>query len=465
MDMSQYSEEQIRSIRRGALIAASLTAFLSPFMGSSVNVALPDIGQDFKMGAVLLGWVNLAFLLVSASMAIPFGRLGDIWGRKRFFMAGLAVFTLASVWIALAWTGPLLIAGRAMQGVGSAMITATGMAILISVFPPEKRGKVLGINVAAVYLGLSAGPFIGGMITEYLGWRALFWMNLPIGLLLLVVGVVMLKGEWIEDKGARYDLSGALILSVSLFFTLYAFSQLPSIGAFILLALGCCGLGGFSMVQHRSQSPIIDVRIFYTNRVFTLSNIAALINYAATFAVTFLISIYLQKVRGFSPNIAGIVLVSQPLMQTFLSPPAGRLSDRVQPRFVASSGMASCFLGLILLCFVDEETSLYYIIGCLILLGIGFAAFSSPNTKAVMGSVDRRIFGVASAVLGTMRQMGMTFSMGIVIMILALYLGEADVGASNASQYVDGMRYAFMVFAVLCLVGVFASLARGHTRN
>ncbi len=465
MHTSQHTEEQLRSIRRGALIAASLTAFLSPFMGSSVNVALPDIGKAFGMGAVMLGWVNLSFLLVSASLAIPFGRLGDIWGRKRFFMAGMAVFTLASVWIALACSGPLLITGRALQGIGSAMITATGMAILISVFPPEKRGKVLGINVAAVYLGLSAGPFIGGMITQYLGWRALFWMNLPIGLLLLVVGVVMLKGEWVEDKGAKYDLPGALILSASLFVSLYAFSQLPSARAFYLLFLGVCGLAAFSIVEHRSKSPIIDVRIFYTNRVFTLSNVAALINYAATFAVTFLVSIYLQKIRGFSPNIAGIVLVSQPVMQTLLSPFAGRLSDRIQPRYVASSGMASCLIGLLLLCFVEEHTHVSYLIGCLIFLGVGFAAFSSPNTKAVMGAVDRRIFGVASAVLGTMRQMGMTFSMGIVIMVLALYLGDSDVGVSNASQYVDGMRYAFMVFAVLCLVGVFASLARGHSKN
>jgi EmrB/QacA subfamily drug resistance transporter len=434
-------------------------------MGSSVNVALPSMGHDFAMSAVGLGWVNMAFLLASAAFSIPFGRLGDILGRKKIFMTGIVVFTISSAVIALAPSGITVILGRALQGFGSAMIFATGMAILISVFPPKERGKVLGINVAAVYLGLSTGPFAGGLVTEYLGWRYLFWLNLPIGMLLITVSFAMLKGEWAEDKGAAFDRMGALLLALSLSLTIYAFSKLPQLLAFVLLVLGFAGLTGFVIFERRLAQPLIDVRLFYHNRVFAFSSLAALINYAATFAVTFLLSLYLQKVRGLSPDAAGIVLVSQPLVQAILSPMAGRLSDRIEPRSVASFGMSLCFVGILLLNFVDASTSIYYLVGCLIFLGLGFAFFSSPNTKAIMSSVDRRIFGVASAVVGTMRQVGMTFSMGCVMMILSLHLGRAEVHAENAEAFVDSMRTAFTVFAVMCFGGIFASLARGQSKG
>ncbi len=448
--------------RRGVLIVATLTSFLSPFMGSSVNVALPAMGRTFGLSAVMLGWVNLAFLLTAAALSIPFGRLGDIYGRKRIYITGISVFSLSSVLIAVAPFGTIAVAGRALQGVGAAMIFATGMALLISVFPPESRGRVLGINVAAVYFGLSSGPFAGGIITEFLGWRYLFWLNLPVGVVLFCVSVVMLKGEWAGDRGASFDIKGSLLLTAALALTLYAFSKLPAAGAFGLLGLGIIGLVAFVVLERRLTTPLIDVRLFYENRVFAFSSLAALINYAATFAVTFLTSLYLQKVRGYSPNETGLVLVSQPLVQALLSPYAGRLSDRIEPRIVATIGMAACFAGLLLLVFLEQTSPLHYLVGCLLFLGLGFGFFSSPNTKAIMNAVDRRIFGVASAVVGTMRQMGMTFSMGIVMMLLALHLGEAEVDSTNVEAFMMSMKTAFTVFAVMCLGGIFASMARGR---
>ncbi len=219
------------------------------------------------------------------------------------------------------------------------------------------------------------------------------------------------------------------------------------------------------MVELRIPSPLIDVRIFFKNRTFALSNAAALINYASTYAVTFLISMYLQKVHGLSPNKAGFVLICQPLVQTLLSPLAGRLSDRIEPRYMATAGMGLCAIGTALLSIIHAKTSLSYLIGCLLLLGVGFAAFSSPNTQAVMGSVERRMFGVASAVLGAMRQTGMTLSMGIVMMILALHLGRSEVAPSNAEAFITGMKYAFVLFALLNLLGAAASFARGGPKN
>jgi EmrB/QacA subfamily drug resistance transporter len=463
--MEHPPESAARAPQRAALIVATLSAFLGPFMGSSVNVALPSIGEEFGLGAVLLGWVNTAFLLAAASLSVPFGRLGDIYGRKKIFMTGVLVFTASSVAIAVSISGTMLIVCRVFQGFGASMIFATGVAILLSVFPAKERGKVLGINVAAVYLGLSTGPVLGGIITEQLGWRFIFWLNLPVGLALLAVISLMLKGDWAESRETRFDLAGSVIMGLSLFSTMYGFSKLPAGTAFYLLGAGLLGMAVFVIYESRIEHPVVDIKLFRYNTVFAMSNLAALINYAATFAVSFLLSIYLQKVRGLSPQATGLVMVSQPLVQAILSPAAGRLSDRTEPRTVASIGMALTLAGLVLLVLVGPRTPLYYVVGCLVFLGVGFALFSSPNTNAVMSSVDRRVYGVASAVLGTMRQLGMMFSMGFVMMILSLDLGRSEVGPSNAGEFVGSMKTAFTIFAAMSLGGIFASLARGSVKR
>jgi EmrB/QacA subfamily drug resistance transporter len=453
--------ERERRVRRAALVVATLTSFLGPFMGSSVNVALPSLGREFGMTPVGLGWVNMAFLISAAAFAIPFGRLGDIFGRRRLYGAGVVVFTLASALIAVAPSGALVIAGRAVQGFGSSMIFATGMAILISVYPPQQRGRVLGLNVAAVYFGLSSGPFVGGLITGSLGWRFIFALNVPVGLFLVALIAFVLQGEWADAAGARFDWGGAAALSASLALTVFGFARLPGAGAMALVAVGLAGMAGFAVYETRRRDPLLDIALFRHNRVFAFSSLAALINYAATFAVTFLLSLYLQDVRGLSPEQAGLVLVVQPLVQALLSPWAGRLSDRVEPRTVASIGMGLCFVGVGLLNLVGRDTSFVGVIACLVFLGIGFALFSSPNTKAIMSAVEPPVYGVASAVVGTMRQVGMTLSMAAVMVILHAHLGDAEVDAGSAGAFVAAMRTAFSIFAGLCAVGILASLARG----
>ncbi len=450
-----------RTTKRAALFVATLSSFLGPFMGSSVNVALPSISDEFSMGAVSLGWVNTAFLLAAAMFLIPFGRLGDIYGRKKIYMWGMLVFAGSSVLIANANSGMMLIICRVLQGFGASMIFATGMPILISAFPLGERGKALGIAVAAVYLGLSTGPFIGGLITQHLGWRYIFWMNLPLGLLLLAVIFLMLKQDWAEARGSKFDLVGSLILAGALACAMYGFSSLPSWSAGVLIALGLTGLLLFIAYELRATNPVIDISLFRRNTVFAFSNLAAMIHYAATFAVSFLLSLYLQRLQGLSPQEAGLVLIAQPIVQAVFSPMAGRLSDRTEPRTIASLGMGMSFIGLVLLVFLREDTSLMYVVFCLMFLGFGFALFSSPNTNAIMSSVERRFFGVAGAMVGMMRQIGMMFSMGLVMMLLALLLGQAEIAPDNYGQFARTMRIAFAFFAVLCLGGIFASLARG----
>lgn len=447
--------------QRAALIVATLSSFLGPFMGSSVNVALPSIGHDFSMGAVNLGWVNTAYLLAAAPLLIPFGRLGDIFGRKKIYMWGVLVFTCSSVLLAISTSGEMVILFRVFQGLGASMIFATGMPILISVYPPKERGKVLGITVASVYLGLSVGPFFGGLITQQIGWRFIFWINLPLGLLLLSVIFLMLKGDWAEAKGAKFDFVGSIILAIALLLTMYGFSSLPEVYAIVMIAVGLIGMIAFVILETRLQNPVMDINLFRYNTVFAFSNLAALINYAATFAVSFLLSLYLQRMKGLSPQEAGLVLISQPVIQAIFSPLAGRLSDKIEPRNVASSGMALTLIGLILLTFLDITTSISYIISCLIVLGFGFALFSSPNTNAIMSSVERQYYGVAGAMVSSMRQIGMMFSMGIVMMILALLLGDAEIAPENQVEFIKSLKIAFAVFAGMCFCGIFASLARG----
>jgi EmrB/QacA subfamily drug resistance transporter len=428
-------------------------------------VALPSIGEELSMGAVSLAWINTAFLLAAATFLIPFGRLGDIHGRKQIFMWGILGFAVSSGLLAMAGSGHSVILGRAVQGLGASMVFATGLPILMSVYPAGKRGAVLGLNVAAVYLGLSMGPYVGGLITGHLGWRYVFWMNVPVGLFILAISFFMLEGDWADAKGARFDLAGSVLLGLALLTTMLGLTRLPSISAVALLVVGLVSLILFVRYELRIDYPVLEIDLFRHNTVFALSNLAALINYAATFAVGFLLSLYLQKVRGLAPQDAGLVLIAQPVVQALVSPLAGKLSDRSEPRTVASLGMAITFLGLVLLVFLDETTPMRVVIGCLAVLGLGFGIFSSPNTNAIMGAVERRFFGVAGAMVGTMRHVGMMVSMGLVMTVLAVLMGSAEIGSQNQALFLESMRISFGLFAVLCFGGIFASLARGRVER
>jgi EmrB/QacA subfamily drug resistance transporter len=433
-------------------------------MGASVNVALPTIGKEFSMSAILLSWLTLSYLLTGAMFLVPFGRIGDIYGRKRVFLYGFVIYTLSSVFSAIAPSPLFLIASRVLNGIGASMTLSTGMAILISVYPPEERGKVLGINVAAVYSGLSCGPFLGGLLTHYLGWRSIFVINVPLGALIVILTLWKLKGEWTEAKGETFDVFGSLLLSVALVATMYGFSQLPGILGVSFVLLGVLGILALIRWELKAESPLFDIDLFGRNRVFAFSNLAALINYSATFAVGFLMSLYLQFIKGMSPQDAGIVLMAQPIMQALFSPLAGRLSDRLEPRMVASIGMALTALGLFFFSFLSQEATVVLIVGTLMLLGFGFALFSSPNTNAVMSSVEKKFYGVASGTLGTMRAMGMMFSMGMVIVLFSIYMGQTQITPPYYALFLRSAKTAFAIFTVLCVVGIFASLSRGRVR-
>jgi EmrB/QacA subfamily drug resistance transporter len=446
---------------RAALIVMTIASFIGPFMSSSVNVALPSIGKEFSMGAVSLGWINTAYLLAAATLLIPFGRMGDLYGKKRIFVIGLFLLMITSTILGSSVSGAMVIAGRVFQGIASAMLFATAMPILVSIVPPEMRGKAIGIVSGATYLGLSVGPLIGGFLTQQFGWRYVFWLYVPLALILLALTYFMLEYTEERSEKTKFDIAGSAILGASLLLTMYGFSTLPSVLAAALTAAGIIGVIMFVMYESSTEAPLFDIDLFRRNTVFAFSSLAALINYAATFAIAFTLSLYLQQLRGLSPREAGLILVAQPVMQAIFSPYAGKLSDRIQPRTLSSIGMAIDCVGLLMLAFIGQETSMVYIIVCLMILGFGFALFVSPNTNAIMSSVAKSSLGLAGATVGAVRQIGMMMSMGIVMMVLALFIGKADIAPGNYQMFVQGLRIAFAVFAVACFGGVFASLARG----
>ncbi len=450
-----------RDVQRAALAVSTLSGFLTPYMGSAVNVALPAIAAEFSLKAVTLGWVATAYMLAAAVFLVPLGRLADIRGRKKIFLLGVTLFTGASVLAAMAPTAAALIAFRALQGLGGAMIFGTSMAILTCVYPHGERGRAIGISTAAVYLGLSLGPVLGGFLVHRFGWRSVFLAVVPVGLAGIVLTVTRLRGEWDEARGEKFDAAGSAVFGLGLAALMYGFSRLPSLFGGVLVVAGLALLGAFILWEKRVAAPVLDVRLFRANRVFAFSNAAALINYSATSAVAFLLSLYLQYVKGLPPHKAGLVLVAQPVVMALFSPLAGKASDRTEPRVVASAGMAISSAGLFALVFLGPATPIGFITGALLGLGFGFALFSSPNTNAVMCSVERRAYGVASSTLATMRLTGQMFSLGISVLIIALFVGNVRIGAGNLPLFLKSARIAFAVFGALCVLGVFASLARG----
>jgi len=434
-------------------------------MGSAINVALPVIGKEYNSGAVLLSWFATAYLLTTAVLLIPVGKLSDIYGRAKFLKTGVIIFTLGSLLCGLSGSGELLLIFRLFQGVGSAMIFTTAMAILVSVFPREERGKVLGINVTAVYTGLSSGPFLGGIITHYFGWRYIFFFNVILGVITIYSILLYLKSEWKEAAEEKFDLPGTVLYVVSLTSLMLGFTFLPKILGIILIVVGIILLCIFYLYESKKQYPVFNVIVFKSNRAFTFSNIAALINYSATFAISFILSLYLQNVKGLSSQEAGFILVTQPAMMALFSPLTGRLSDKIEPQIVASAGMGLLTAGLIVLSFITINYGYVLIVLTLAAIGLGFALFSSPNMNAIMSSVEKKYYGVASSTLASMRMVGQMLSMGIVIVIITAYIGNAGVTAENQDSFMSSIRIIFLIFSILCFIGIFASFYRGKIHN
>jgi len=452
------------SSRLVLLIVTMVSSFFNPLMGAAVNIALPDISAEFTLTAIQMSWVTMAFLLASAVFLLPFGKIGDIYGRKKIFLFGNIFFLVSTTACFFSFSGTSLIIARFLQGLGSAMIVSTAIAMVISAYPPKERGKVIGFNVSAVYLGLSAAPVLGGYLTQTFGWRSLFFINAVVSMLIVVAIIVKIRQEWIEAGDEKFDWKGTLIYMPSMTALMYGFSNLPSVHAIFFSIAGGVGMVVFVLVEMKVPFPVLNMKLFFENKVFASSNLSAFINYAATFAISFVMSLYLQYAKHLSPKEAGLVLVTQPVLMAIVAIFSGRLSDKINPRWLASSGMAISVVGLVMLTFIEIDTSQSYIILALAILGFGFGLFSAPNTNMIMSSVEKKFYGIASATTGTMRATGMMFSMAIAALSVHVFVGNRVINDSNVGSFIQSSQVIFLIFSLLCVLGVFSSFVGKRVR-
>lgn len=444
------------------LLMFGMCSFLTPFIGSSINLAIPKIGQGFGMNLVSLGWIATIYLLATAVFLVPLGRLADIIGRKRVFTAGIIIFTIASILCGFSNSGTFLLIARAIQGLGSAMMFGTSMALLVSMFPTNQRGKALGISVSGVYFGSSMGPVLGGFITQYLGWRYIFFFAALVSAIVTIMALIYLKHEDGHAKGEKFDLIGSIFYGLSVIAMLYGTTMLPTIPGYIVILSGIITFIIFCIFENKIKHPIFHIDLLTKNKKFALSNFAALLNFSAAFAVPFLMSMYLQYIRGLQPNQAGLILLVSAVTIIFGAPISGKLSDKRDPRILTSLGMTIAALSLITTSFIiTPQTPISTLATLMFMFGLGMSLFSTPNTHAAMESVTQRHLGIASSILATMRMFGQTISMGITMLILSLMVGKIEFSKSVLPKLMFSIQLTFFVFGLICIACIFASLARG----
>ena len=381
---------------------------------------------------------------------------------QRIYLLGTAGVVVSSILAACAANETQLIGGRLLQGVCAAMLYATNVALISSVYPPNRRGTAIGYTVSAIYFGLAVGPVLAGALIELFSWRATFLIHLPLAIVVLYIGLTRIDVEWRADERGSFDALGAVLYGVAIVVLMAGLAALPAWHALAMALAGAAGLWLFFRHEHRHPHPVFDVELFYTNRVFIMSCLASLVMYTTTFANVVLVSLYLQYLKGIPPSTAGLVMMAQPAVMTFISPYAGRISDRVEPRVIASLGMGITAAGLGAFAFVDGSSPLALIIACLVLTGIGFSLFSSPNANAIMGSVSRSDYSRAASAMAVMRVIGQMTSMGLVAVVFALTLGPVHITPEIYPVLTRAIHVCFAVAALLALAGIGLSLARGR---
>ena len=453
--------EKIRE-KKNTILVCVITSFITTFMGSALNLSIPSLEEEFKVGAQTVGWVVTIYMLTCSALAVPFGRLADRVERRSVLRTGILIFSISSLTAVLSKKMWMLLAFRLMQGIGASMIFSTNIAILVGAFDEEHRGRVLGYSTCATYAGLSAGPVLGGWLNQNFGWRAIFIAT-------AIVSAAAFYGAFFklprsEKKSgilslslkAHLDYAGNILFVVSIVLTMYGLSSLKSFaGSPLILFIGILLFIFFVRIEMKTENSVIDVNLFRNNIPFTLSNFAAMVNYGSNFALSYLMSIYLQVVKGMSSQWAGVVLITNTVIMTLLSPFVGRISDRHSPFKMSAAGMALCAAALGLLSFLSEDASLAWIIMILALSGVGFSFFSTPNTNAVMSCVEREDYGVSASILSTMRSIGHTAGMSVVSAVVGIYIGSGSLKGAGTEVLMKTFHISFFIFTLLCILGIF----------
>ena len=461
--------DQAYSRRWEILVFTSVGAFMTPLDGSILSVALPAMSQNLGLSFEGTLWVQAAYLLAMAVLLIPLGRLADQWGCFRFYLIGIVLFTLGSLGAAMSIGSTSIILARVLQGCGGAILSPTSTALVTAVFPPNERGKAMGINIGSVFVGLSIGPPLGGFLVDALSWHWIFLINIPIGIAVLLWGWHLHKAVPESRIGHKADALGSILLGLAIVALLlpltlhvqWGWTSTPTLASF---AVSIISFATFILRERNIHEPLIDLGL-RRNRSFSFGNVASLLSHVATFGVALLTSVWLQLVQGLPAKYAGWIMLGQPVVQSMLSPVTGRLSDRIDVRFLTCLGMALIALGMSLLGLFAQEANLVAIIASLAIVGIGMASFSAPNGSSIMGSVERHQLVFAGAFYGTIRAVGMTFSVAILGGLAASHLGEGGwqallkygPGGHGAEAFAWGYRTAMFTGAAFALLGAFVA--------
>lgn len=442
--------------RWGVLLAIGLGTFMSALDGSVVNIVLPVVRQSFGASVATVEWVVTIYLLVVSGLLLSVGRLGDLRGHRSVYTTGFLIFLLGSALCGLAPSVGLLIAARAAQAFGASMLFANSPAILTKSFPSEMRGRALGLQATMTYLGLTVGPSVGGWLTTALGWRSVFFINLPVGLLALALALRFVPRDAGGGAAEGFDLRGALTFTAGLVALLLALNQghawgwtaLPTLalvtGAAVLLAL-------FVVLERRVPAPMVDLNLF-RSRTFSAAAASALLNYICVYTILFLMPFFLLQARGLTPARAGLLLTAQPLLMAIVAPLSGSLSDRVGTRLPSVLGMGVFGLGLLLLSRLGLDSSNGVIVGALAIAGLGIGVFVSPNNSALMGAAPAHRQGIAAGILALARNVGMVLGVGFAGAVFTTLLGRSTGG--EASAIVAGMRTSFLLAAGIAAAGM-----------
>ena len=445
------------------LAATSLGVLMNPLLASMLILALPNIGADFLVSARDLGWMSTAYILANAVCLVPGAWVVDKIGYRKSFVAGTVIVAATCLLSVFAPNYPVLLAFRIISGVGVSLLMITGLAILTRIFPKEKRGFVIGINTAMVYVGLTLGPFLGGIITETLGWKSIFLIMAPVVLLSGILLFLCMKTEFTVPV-KKFDGIGALLYGISVLALMYGLSTITDAGSIFLAGAGLILFAVFIWYELHRENPILHVRLFFENKRFARSSYAALLNYAAVYAVTYMVSLYLQSVGQLNAAEAGMIMLFQPLIQVITTPIAGKVSDKVDAKYLVTGGMVLTIIGLLILSGLGLSMTnvVGYIMITQVFIGLGAALFSAPNTSTIMGSVKPAEYSMASSVVSVVRQFGMLLSMAVCMAAISLFVGGSDMlGPEMYAEFVEALRVSMLIGAGLAVIGLLFSWFRG----
>ncbi len=450
---------------------------MSPFDATIVNLALPAMGASLGVSVSGLIWIPTVYLVAIASLETALGRLADVKGKRRLLVSALATFVAGSLIASLSMNIAQLILARIIQGIGAAGMDSAGNALIADSFPLQRRGRAFGINQMVVYLGITSGPLAGGVLVQTLGWRSIFYINIPIGIVAIALSLLFIKEESLSQKVVeqRFDILGSASLAAFLTTLLAIFNEsqlnLSTLGNEILEAACVLSFLAFVFIEAKvAKAPLLDLSLFTHNRLFAAGISTSLMNYLTVYGTFFVLSIYLQSILGYSPVNAGLILLSQAVMMMVSSPIAGFLSERISARVLSSLGMGLKSVAFFFLASLNVNSPTEYIVVSLLVIGIGHGFFSSPNVGSVISSVGADRFGLASGALGTIRTSGQSIGIALLGSVAASRLpagalllnnSSAVISGALASEFTAGLSIAFYIASGICAIGVFTSLMRG----